>query len=80
MQSRPKKIPRGLKRSEELSKAFHFTEAEKMHSYLAELGFKREPGQWSWKRGKDRAYNINPGYGLFFLTIYVETPPQETST
>lgn len=71
MKNRPKKIPKGLKRSAELSKAFSCFDAAAMHQYLIDLGFKRETGQWSWKRGDDRAYLINPEYGILYIDIYV---------
>jgi hypothetical protein len=72
MKNRPKKIPKGLKRSQELSRSFSCFNASDMHAYLSSIGFSRKPGQWAWHRGKDRAYVVNPEYGLLFVDIYTE--------
>jgi hypothetical protein len=72
MKTLTKKRPKGLKRSADLSRHFSIDEHNDLYTYLRDLGFTSGSGQWTWQRGEDRAYIVNPEMGLLFVDVFVE--------
>jgi hypothetical protein len=72
MKTLTKKRPKGLKRSADLSRHFSVFNNAEAYAYLKDIGFTSKAGQWTWQRGKDRAYIVNPEMGFLFVDVFVE--------